>query len=276
MGSYRLRSRLLPLMLGVCLVALAQVTKPKNPLGNSLEVVSQGHELYNKSCTACHGRDGTQGDRAPALGAARRYFRLSEAAIFDAIKNGIPGSAMPASGLADQDIWRVVAYIRNIRSTASDNEVPGNVQNGMEIYQGKGNCVSCHMIRGQGGLLGPDLSSVGAQLTLAQIRDALTKPVSPQEGYVPVKVITRNGEVIQGVAKNEDAFSVDVLDVKGKLHLLTKDEIQKVTHEPESLMPHDLDKTLTPSELQDLIAMLSRQARTKVHREQQGENEVGR
>jgi hypothetical protein len=78
------------------------------------------------------------------------------------------------------------------------------------------------------------------------------------------------------VAKNEDAFSVDVLDVDGKLHLFTKDEIQKVTHEPESLMPHDLDKTLTPSEFQDLIAMLSRQARTKVHREQQGESEVGR
>jgi putative heme-binding domain-containing protein len=264
------------LVLGVCLAAFAQVTKPKNPLGNSLEVVAKGHELYNKSCTACHGRDGTQGDRAPALGAARRYFRLSEAAIFDAIKNGIPGSAMPASGLADQDIWSIVAFIRNIRSTASDNDVPGNAQNGMEIYQGKGKCASCHMIRGQGGLLGPDLSSVGAQLTLAQIRDALTKPVSPQEGYVPVKVITRSSEVIVGVAKNEDAFSVDVLDVDGKLHLFTKDEIQKVTHEPESLMPHDLDKTLTQSEFQDLIAMLSRQARTKVHREQQGENEVGR
>ena len=125
--------RVLCWAVGFCVVARAQVTKPKNPLGNSLEVVSQGHELYNKSCTTCHGRDGTQGDRAPALGAARRYFRLSDAAIFDAVKNGIPGSAMPASGLPDEDIWRVVAYIRNIRSTASDNDVPGNVQNGMEI-----------------------------------------------------------------------------------------------------------------------------------------------
>src|SRR3569833_984737 len=80
-----------------CRITPAQVAKPKNPLGNGLEVVAQGHELYNKSCTACHGRDGTQGDRAPALGAARRYFRLSEAAIFDAIKTGIHGSAMRAS-----------------------------------------------------------------------------------------------------------------------------------------------------------------------------------
>lgn len=259
-----------------CVVTSAQVTKPQNPLGNGLEVVSQGHQLYNKSCTACHGRDGAQGDRAPALGAARRYFRLSEAAIFDAIKNGIPGTAMPASGLPEQDIWRIVAYIRNIRSTASDNDVPGNVQNGMEVYQKKGNCASCHMIRGQGGLIGPDLSSVGAQLTLAQIKDALTQPVRPQEGYIPVQVTTNSGEVIKGVAKNEDAFSIDVLDMQGKLHLFTKDELRHVAHEPESLMPHNLDKTLTPVEFQDLLAMLSRQARTKVHKEQQGENEVGR
>jgi cytochrome c oxidase cbb3-type subunit 3 len=276
LGRTPLTIRVLCWAVGFYLLAPAQVTKPKNPLGNGLEVVSQGHELFNKSCTACHGRDGTQGDRAPALGAARRYFRLSEAAIFDAIKNGIPGSAMPASGLSDDDVWRIVAYIRNIRSTASDNDVPGNVQNGMEIYLGKGKCASCHMIRGQGGLLGPDLSSVGAQLTLTQIRDALTKPAPPQEGYVPVQVTTRSGEVIKGVAKNEDAFSIDVLDTNGKLHLFTKAEIQNVVHNPESFMPHDVDKTLTPSEFQDLLAMLSRQARTKVHREQQGENEVGR
>jgi putative heme-binding domain-containing protein len=263
-------------LLTLSVASAAQVVKPKNPLGNGLEVVAEGHTLYNKSCTACHGRDGTQGDRAPALGAARRYFRLSEAAIFDAIKNGIPGSAMPASGLPDTEIWRIVAYIRNIRSTASDNDVPGDVQNGMNIYQGKGGCAFCHMIRGQGGLIGPDLSSVGAQLTLDQIKNALTRPSAPQAGFVPVEVTTVKGEVIKGVAKSEDPFSIDVLDLQGQLHLFTKDELRSVAHTPESLMPHNLDKTLTPTEFQDLVAMLSRQARTKVHMAQQGENEVGR
>jgi cytochrome c oxidase cbb3-type subunit III len=263
-------------LLALGLASSAQTVKPKNPLGNGLDVVSEGHTLYNKTCTACHGRDGTQGDRAPGLGAARRYFRLSEAAIFDAIKTGIAGSGMPASGLQDNDIWRIVAYIRNIRSTASDNDVPGDVQNGTKIYQGKAGCASCHMIRGQGGLVGPDLSSIGGQLTLAQIKDSLTKPMEPQAGFVPVRVTTSKGEVIKGVAKSEDPFSIDVLDMQGKLHLFTKEELKEVAHEPKSLMPHNLDKTLTPGEFQDLLAMLSRQARTKVHMEQQGENEVGR
>src|SRR5258708_974775 len=118
----------------------------------------------------CHGADGSEGDRAPALAGTRRFFRLSESAIFDTVKNGIPGSTMPASGLPDNDIWGIVAFIRNIRSTASDNIVPGNVENGRKIFEGKGGCSQCHMIRGQGGLIGPDLSSIGAELTLARLR----------------------------------------------------------------------------------------------------------
>ena len=118
--------------------APAQGLKPKNPLGDSLEVVAAGRALYNKTCTGCHGPDGSEGDRAPSLDANRRYFRVSEAAIFDTVKNGIPNTVMPASGLSDDDAWRIVTFIRAIRGTASDNIVPGNVQNGMAVFTGKG------------------------------------------------------------------------------------------------------------------------------------------
>src|SRR5690242_388014 len=89
-----------------------QMKKPTNPLGDSPEVIASGRNLYNKTCTACHGPDGSEGDRAPSLDANRRYFRVSEAAIFDTVKNGIPGTVMPASGLSDNDAWKVVAFIR--------------------------------------------------------------------------------------------------------------------------------------------------------------------
>ena len=258
------------------IASIAQVAKPRNPLGDSLEVVAAGRIIYNKTCTICHGQDGADGDRAPSLAAARRYFRLSEASIFDAIKNGIPGSAMPASGLPDSDIWRIVAFIRNLRGTASDNIVPGDVEHGMRIFDGKGGCRKCHMIRGQGGIMGPDLSSIGAELTLSRLRDSLTKAVPIRPGFQPVRVTTLTGELVRGIAKNEDGFSIEILDEKGKLHLLTKDELRDIVHEKTSLMPRDIDQKLTADEFRDLVAMLSRQARTKVRVEQQGENEIGR
>jgi mono/diheme cytochrome c family protein len=145
------------------LASCAQTNKPTNPLGDSPQVAESGRVLYNRTCTGCHGRDGGEGDRAPALDADRRYFRVSEAAIFEVVKNGIPGTVMPTSGLPDNDVWKIVAFIRNVRATASDLAVPGNVQSGMAVFTGAGGCSRCHMIRGQGGVLGPDLSSIGAQ-----------------------------------------------------------------------------------------------------------------
>jgi hypothetical protein len=91
-----------------------------------------------------------------------------------------------------------------------------------------------------------------------------------------VRVTTLDGEVVRGVARNEDAFSIEILDGAGKLHLFANDELREIVHETTSLMPRDFDKKLTVGELRDLIAMLSRQARTKLRIEQQGENEVGR
>ncbi len=264
------------MILALALAAPAQVAKHQNPLGNGPEVVAAGHTLYNNTCTICHGPDGNEGERAPALNATRRYFRLSEAAIFDAIKNGIAGTAMPASGLPDPDAWRIVAYIRNIRGTASDGVVPGDVENGMAVFNGVGGCSRCHMIRGQGGTIGPDLSSIGAQISLIKLTESLTQERPTPKGYRPVTATTLTGDVIRGVGKNDDGFSIQILDEKNKLHLFDKQELRSVVYDKESLMPHHYDKVLSASQLQDLLAMLSKQARDKVTIQQQGEDEAGR
>ena len=258
------------------LVCFGQAKKPTNPLGDAPQVAEAGRLLYNRTCTGCHGRDGGEGERGPALDANRRYFRVSEAAIFDVIKNGIPGTVMPSTGLPDTEIWRIVAFIRNVRATASDLVVPGDVQKGMVVFNGAGGCVRCHMIRGQGGVLGPDLSSIGAQVSLKRLHETLTQPRPIPNGFRPVKVNTVQGETISGVARNSDAFSLQLLDEKGKLHLLDMKELRTVVYANQSLMPHNFDKTLTADQYRDLVAMLAAQARTKVKAELQGENEIGR
>jgi putative heme-binding domain-containing protein len=232
--------------------------------------------LFNKTCTGCHGIDGGEGSRGPELGGTRRYFRLSDGAIFGVVKNGIPGTAMPNMGLADDDAWRIVAYIRNIRGVAADNIVPGNPEHGMEIFKGKGGCMQCHMIRGEGGTIGPDLSSIGAQVSLAHLKQELSQELPIPPGYAPVSVIGPHGEAVHGIARNDDDFSIQILDDQNKLHLYDKSELRSIAYAKHSLMPHDLDKKLTPDEFQDLIAMLSKQARVKVHIAIERENEAGR
>lgn len=231
-----------------------------NPLGRSPEIVAAGRQLYNASCTVCHGLEGTAGDRAPALAAARRYVRSSDDAIFEAIKNGIPGTPMPSAGLPDDTVWKIVAYIRSLRARASDENVEGNLEHGAELFHGTARCSECHMIRGNGGLLGPDLSNIGAERTLRQLREALTtvRPNTPF-GFQPVRIRTKSGETVDGVVKNENNFSMQVLDRQNRLHLLNREELKDVDYGRKSLMPNDYGERLTTGELQDVLRFLSRQ-----------------
>jgi len=254
-------------------LVLAVISQAQRSMLRSPQDVTQGREIYNRSCTMCHGLDGAVGDRAPALGAARRYLRNSEQDLFDAIKKGIPGTAMPPSPMPDGHIWKIVGFIRSLRATASDSFVRGDAASGEKIFWGKGGCGDCHTLGGKGGLLGPDLSNTGGERSLSYLRDSLTtpRPHIPQ-GYRPVTVTTSDGRTIEGIIRNENNFSAQMLGQDAKLHLLTRHEIREIVYAKQSLMPSDYDKRLSPAELQDLLAFLSRQARSKGSSRQRGEN----
>jgi putative heme-binding domain-containing protein len=246
----------------------------RNPFSGNRQAVTEGREIYNNVCTACHGYDGAAGERAPGLGlSGRRYLRTSDQDLFEAIAKGIPGTAMPPSGLPEASSWKLAAYIRSLRGAAIDAPAPGNAAHGERIYWGKGGCSECHMLRGKGGLSGPDLSNLAGRRKLYAIRDALTRPdhrvttdggrhevnLEPLLTYQPVRAVTRDGHAISGVLKNEDPFSLQILGADNQLHLLARDELREVVYEQKSTMPTDYDKRLTPEEFQDLLAFLSRQ-----------------
>ena len=80
----------------------------------------------------------------------------------------------------------------------------------------------------------------------------------PMTTYQPVRITTADGKVIAGILKNEDSFSLQVLG-KDDLNLYRfKRSDVKVFYDPQSLMPHDWDKRLTPAEFQNLLAFLTR------------------
>jgi hypothetical protein len=68
--------------------------------------------------------------------------------------------------------------------------------------------------------------------------------------------VLKSGQIIQGVAKNYDNYSVQILDRAGKLHLLSRDEIGRLDILDVSMMPAVTD----PGQARDLFAFLSRQS----------------
>ena len=168
---------------------------------------------------------------------------------------------MPPFPLPDEKIWQLVAFVRSLNAPAIESVVAGNGQAGRKIFFGTGTCTNCHMIRGQGGFLGPDLSDVGLKRTLNQLKEALLEPNEQvAAGFQGISVTTAEGEKIRGVAKNNDNYSVQILDAQGRLHLLLKKDLEEVVLRDKSLMPDDYAHRLTAGEIEDLLAFLSRQS----------------
>jgi putative heme-binding domain-containing protein len=248
---------------------------PAHPAIGNREAIADGERLYNETCTACHGKDGTGGELGPPVAAQnRRYLRRTDSEIFDAVKNGITGTQMPPYGgqLADEQIWHITAYIHGLRGTAIDTPAQGDIAAGEAVFWGSANCGSCHMIKGKGSILGPDLSNLAGTRKVQNIVDALTKAnhkimadggthdttLLPITTYQPVRVTTADGKVISGILKNEDSFSLQVLGREDLvLHRFTRNDV-KVFYDPQSLMPHDWDKRLRAAEFQNLLAFLTR------------------
>ncbi len=247
---------------------------PANPFAGNPAAIEEGREIYNRTCTACHGADGAGGDLGPPLGApARRYAQGGDAQIFEAIKTGIPATPMPPFGnrLADADIWKLTAYIRGLRGTAIDAPAAGDAAVGEQIFWGKGECGSCHVVKGKGGLVGPDLTNLAGTRKTVSIVDALTRPLHkvfgdggaiprvlvPNATYQPVRITSADGKVITGVLKNEDSYSLQVMGTDNQLHMFDRASV-KVVYESRTLMPTDYDKRLTPDEFRNLLAYLTR------------------
>ena len=256
-------------------VAASAAQGQTNPYANNATAIEEGRGLYNSTCTGCHGANGAAGEIGPGLAIpGRSYARNSDAQIFDAIKNGIPSTVMPAHSakLSDDQVWKITGYVKGLRGTAIDAPSPGDVAAGEAVFWGKGNCGSCHMVNGRGGIIGPDLSRLASMRKTNSIIDALTKAqhrvygpggaqphvLMPLQMYPVVHVTTRDGKTVRGVLRNEDSFSLEIMGLDQQLHLFDRGKLKSVVYEQASLMPSDYDKRLGKEEFDNLLAYLTR------------------
>ena len=226
----------------------------------SAQDIEAGNKHFVESCGVCHGVDGRGSARGPNLTQGMIVSRGSDEEVAGAIRLGVPNSAMPAFAVPDGEIKQLVAFIRSLGVRAAQLVVSGNRDLGKQLFFGKGRCSDCHMIRGQGGLLGPDLSNVGGDRTLAEIKQSIVNP-SLAEGtkYKAVTVVTLTGEKIEGTLRNRDNFSLQMMDAQGNLHFFSSEELREVVLQEKSVMPENYGKLLSEAELQNLLAFLSRQ-----------------
>ena len=222
------------------------------------KAASGGSHIFASNCAACHGSDGRGGERAPNIATVRRVISLSDDDLLGIVKRGIPGTGMPPFGyMGDESVANVVGYLRELQGRGASVKVAGDPVAGRAVFYGKGGCSSCHMMRGDGGFIGEDLSTYGEGLSAAKVRAAI---VSPDTNLEPtstvVEVRTLGGKRVSGVLRSEDNFSLTLQTEDGQFHMLSKADLSTVRHTAHSLMPRDYATRLSPKEMEDLVSYL--------------------
>lgn len=135
----------------------------------------------------------------------------------------------------------------------------GDAKRGEAIYRRAAlQCAVCHAIGGAGGVIGPDLVSIGASAPVDYLVDSLLEPSKKiKEGYHTTLVTLKNGNAFAGAIAREDANEIVVRDAAGQENRLPKTEIAGQQISPVSLMPPGLTASLREDEFIHLVRFLA-------------------
>ncbi len=235
-----------------CSVGLA--ASGQAPPAGAGRATTDGAALYAARCADCHGADAT-GVRGPDL--TRLWGAgATDERVFQIIRQGVPGSIMPASSAPDAEIRALVTYLKALGTADGRDPARGSAAPGEATFWRS--CGGCHRVGPRGGRLGPDLTRIGVTQSADALRTAIRRAsaaITP--GYQSVTLVTMSGTKVRGLRKGEDAFSVQVLDTRERLQGYLKSDLTSVTRDTQSLMPDYGPERLTDAALDDLVTYLS-------------------
>jgi putative heme-binding domain-containing protein len=217
--------------------------------------IEDGSRVFQNSCANCHGPDG---DEIAGVDLGRGQFRRasSDQDLIRIIRNGIPGTPMPANNFSEEQAARVVAYLRSVARSRTSSSTVGDATRGKIVFTSKGTCANCHRVDGDGGRLGPDLSSIGQLRRAVELERSLLEPdAEVLGGNRFYRVVTKDGVATTGRLLNLDTFTIQLLDSKEQLRSFVKSDLRDHGFVEKSLMPSFKDK-LDAQELADVVSYL--------------------
>ncbi len=244
------------LLLSACCLCAARApadAQTVNPYDGDGAAVRAGAALFANRCAECHGGD-ARGFSGPDL-TLLWELGTDDGFVFETIRDGVPGSTMPASSAPEHEIWAIVAYVKSLGTVRGERYDRGDAERGRAVFEAS--CARCHHVGGQGGRLGPDLSRV----TSTRSREALVGSIrSPDAavaaGYRAVTLVTGDGTRLRGAVKGEDAFSIQVMHPDERIQGYRKADLADLVHEERSLMPRFGPDRLSDGEIEDVLRYL--------------------
>ena len=135
--------------------------------------------------------------------------------------------------------------------------LPANAKNGKAVFVKT--CAACHQFAGEGQRVGPELTGVRLQPAEAILLHILVPDAEIYPGFTAYEAETKDGRSLTGLLTSDTPTSVTLRAAQGVEETILRSNLAKLTSSSTSLMPNELEKTMTRQELADLMAFLKGQ-----------------
>jgi putative heme-binding domain-containing protein len=191
--------------------------------------------------------------------------------VLDAVERGtIQGAAIPSiwrlqllenaspairdrakALLANPDGNERLDVIASFRPTLN---LPRDVARGRVLFEER--CGICHVLRGVGQEVGPDLSAVRTRPDEALLADMLDPSGTITAGFNAYLVETEDGGLYTGMLAEETATSITLRRARGETDTILRSQITDIRTSSLSLMPDGLEEGLTQEDVANLLGFL--------------------
>jgi ubiquinol-cytochrome c reductase cytochrome b subunit len=180
-GPVRDPRRRKPILAGVAAAALAIAgltaagwrDRPERPAPGAWSVreIAGGTLVAERKCARCHA-DGRMADAVGTLVVSRPVAWVRNHVVDPEVI--APGIRSPASTAHERDVSAIVSYLQRAGLGGTLPEVPDATRRAMVTFAR--HCIGCHLIDGDGGSDGPDLSHVGRERDAAWLARWIARP----------------------------------------------------------------------------------------------------
>jgi len=216
--------------------------------------IELGHKLYAGRCAGCHGPAG-DGGKGANLATPVLVRAQGDLSLYRVIRYGLPETEMPAHNMTEREIWQMAAYVRTLGQAGES--ASGDSGRGAALVRGKGGCLQCHVLRGEGGLEGPALTDIGQRRSPLYLHNKLLDPGADMSStFSMAAATTRTGKRITGIRLNEDTFSIQIRELNGSIHSLWKSDLTDLKLDRRTIMPSYRER-FNGQEINDVVRYLS-------------------
>jgi putative heme-binding domain-containing protein len=117
-------------------------------------------------------------------------------------------------------------------------------------------CYKCHQAGGQGGRIGPDLSTVLYRDYSSVLKDIMEPSAAINPDYVASNITLKDGDIQTGIILRQDASHIVLGQVTGQSLEIPREDIADIKASKVSLMPEGLLKGMSAQQRRDLLTFL--------------------